>query len=180
MVAVFFGHSQTWPVTLRIVFSGCTVASDSKKTILESSNQEASPSAAKHTEILSQNIPGHKITPRVGISWTHNLCFYFEPFLTQWIMAMLSKGCEPDNFELPNSLKLTFTNIWGLCLTFIDCESFLESNSPDILALCENPIDFGNSSARGYLPLIQKNSTPHINDLAVYSRNDFLLDGAYL
>ena len=65
-------------------------------------------------------------------------------------------------------------------MTFIDCESFLESNSPDILALCENPIDFGNSFVRGYLPLIRKNSTPHINDLAVYSRNDFLLDGAHL
>ena len=39
------------------------------------------------------------------------------------------------------------------------CESFLESNSPDILALCEtnldNSIDFAlaNSSVRGYLPL---------------------------
>ena len=52
-------------------------------------------------------------------------------------MAILSKGCKTDNFELHNSLKLSFTNIWGLCLNFVDCEAFLESNSPDILALCE-------------------------------------------
>ena len=46
------------------------------------------------------------------------------------------------------------------------CESFLESNSPDILALCETTldgsIDYGNFSVRGYLPLIRKDSsTPY-------------------
>ena len=65
-------------------------------------------------------------------------------------MAILSKRCKPDNFDLHNSLKLSFTNIRGLCLNFVDCESFLESNSPDILALCErnldDSIDFGNVS----------------------------------
>ena len=49
-------------------------------------------------------------------------------------MAILSKACKSDNFESQNSLKLSFTNIWGLCSNFIDCKSFLESNSPDILA----------------------------------------------
>ena len=49
-------------------------------------------------------------------------------------MAVLSKACKPSNFESHNSLKLRFTNILGLCLNFVDCESFLESNSPDILA----------------------------------------------
>ena len=24
----------------------------------------------------------------------------FDLFLTQWVMAILSKGCKPDNFEL--------------------------------------------------------------------------------
>ena len=56
--------------------------------------------------------------------------------------------------------------------TFVDCESFLESNSPDILALCETnldgSIDSGNFSVRGYLPLIQKDSSTHIHGLAVY------------
>ena len=73
-------------------------------------------------------------------------------------MAIFLKARKPDNLELDNSLKLSFTNIQGLRLNFVDCESFLESNSPDILALCEtNPddsIDSGNFSVRGYLPLI--------------------------
>ena len=49
-------------------------------------------------------------------------------------------------------------NIQGLRGNFVDCESFLESNSPAILALCETNlddlIDSGNFSLRGYLPLI--------------------------
>ena len=56
-------------------------------------------------------------------------------------MAILSKACKPDNFESQNSLKLTFTNIQGLCSNVLDSESFLESNSPDILALCETNLD---------------------------------------
>ena len=88
------------------------------------------------------------------------------------LMAILSKACEPDNFESLNSLKPNFTNIQRLCWNFFDCESFLESNSPDILALCEknldDSIDSGNFSVRGYLPLIQKDSSTHMHGLAVY------------
>ena len=73
-------------------------------------------------------------------------------------MAILSKECKLDNFELHNSQKLSFTNIQGLRSNFVDCESVLESNSPDILALCEtnldDSIDSGNFSMRGCLPLI--------------------------
>ena len=80
-------------------------------------------------------------------------------------MAILSKACKPDNFESYNSLKLSFTNIRGLLSNFVDCESFLESNSPDILALCEtnldDSIDSGNFSVRGYLPLIRSDSITH-------------------
>ena len=87
-------------------------------------------------------------------------------------MAILSKACKPDNFESYNSLKLSFTNIRGLRSNFVDCESFLESNSPDILALCEtnldDSIDSGNFSVRGYLPLIRKDSSTHMHGLAVY------------
>ena len=87
-------------------------------------------------------------------------------------MAILSKACKPDNFESHNSLKLSFTNIWGLCSNFVECESFLESNSPDILPLCETnldgSIDSGNFSVRGYLPLIWKDSSTHMHGLAVY------------
>ena len=87
-------------------------------------------------------------------------------------MTILSKACKPDNFESHNSLKLSFTNIRGLCSNFVDCESFLESNSPDILALCEKNLDdsigSGNFSVRGYLPLIRKDSSTHMHGLAVY------------
>ena len=87
-------------------------------------------------------------------------------------MAILSKACKPDNFESHNSLKLSFTNIRGLRSNFVDCESFLESNSPDILALCEtnldDSIDSDNFSLRDYLPLIRKDSIIHMHGLEVY------------
>ena len=82
-------------------------------------------------------------------------------------MVILLKACKPDNFELHNSLKLSFMNIVGLHSNFVDCQSFLESNSPDILALCEtdldDPNDSGNFAARGYLSLIRKDSSTHIH-----------------
>ena len=91
-------------------------------------------------------------------------------------MAILSKSCKPDNFKSHNSVKLSFTNIRGLCSNFVDCESFLESNSPDILALCEtnldDSIDSGNFSERSYLPLIRKDSSTHMHGLAVYVKED--------
>ena len=87
-------------------------------------------------------------------------------------MALLSKACKPDNFEFHNSLKLSYTNIWGLHLNFVDYESFLRSNSLDIPALCETNLDdsihSGNFSVKGYLPLIQKDSSTHMHGLAVY------------
>ena len=51
-------------------------------------------------------------------------------------MTILSKKCRRDHFESHDSLKLR-----GLRLNFFDCESFLELNSPDILALCETNLD---------------------------------------
>ena len=87
-------------------------------------------------------------------------------------MTVLSKACKPDNFDSHNSLKLSFTNIQGLRSNFVDCESFLTSNSPDILALCEtnldDSIDSGNFSVRSYLSLIRKDSSTHMHSLAVY------------
>ena len=91
-------------------------------------------------------------------------------------MAILPKGCKPDNFEPHNSLKLSFTNIQGLRSNFVECESFLESSSPDILALCETNLDYsidaGNFSLRGYLTLIWKDSTTHMHGLAVYVKEE--------
>ena len=86
-------------------------------------------------------------------------------------MAILSIGCKPDNFEPHNSLKLSFTNIRELRPNFVECESFLESNSPDILALCEtnldDSIDSRNFSVRGYFLLVRKGSITHMYGLAV-------------
>ena len=73
-------------------------------------------------------------------------------------MPILSKECKPDKFEPDNSLKRSFTMTRGLRSNFIECESFLESDSPDILDLCErsldSSIDSGNFSVTGYLPLV--------------------------
>ena len=86
-------------------------------------------------------------------------------------MAILSKGCRSGNFESRNSLKRSFTNIRVLHLNFVECETFLESNSPDVLVLCgtnlDDSIDSGNFFVRGYLPLIGKDSITHMHGLAV-------------
>ena len=66
-------------------------------------------------------------------------------------MVILSKGFKQGNFEAHNYLKPRVTNIRGLRSNFVECESFPESNSPDILALCEanidDSIDCGNFSS---------------------------------
>ena len=84
-------------------------------------------------------------------------------------MVILPKRCTPDNFEPHNSLNLAFR---GLRSNFVKCEYFLESNSPNVLALCEtnldDSIDSDNFSVRGYLPLIQKDSSTHMHGHAVY------------
>ena len=82
-------------------------------------------------------------------------------------MAILSKECKLDIFEPYN-----FRNIWALCFNFVEFESSLESNSPEILALCEtnlnNSTDSCNFWVKGYLPLIQKDFITHMHGLAVY------------
>ena len=81
-------------------------------------------------------------------------------------MAILSKGCKPDNFESCNSLKLSFTSIWGFCLNFTDCVTFLESNSLGFF--CSIELYWLNSFWQFYLPLIWKDSITHIHGLAFY------------
>ena len=97
--------------------------------------------------------------------------FVFGLFLTHEV-AILSKGRKPDNFESHNSLKLSFTNIRGLRSNYVECESFLESNSTDILALYErnldDSIDSGSFSVMGYLALIRKDSVTHLHGYAVH------------
>ena len=112
---------------------------------------------------LLQGLVSHELTAHLSV---------FNLYFTRWIIPILSKGCTPDNFESHNSLKLSFTNIRGPSSNFVDCESFLESNSPDILALCEanldDSVESGNFSVTGYLPLIQKDSITHMHGLEVY------------
>ena len=63
-------------------------------------------------------------------------------------------------------------NIWCLRSNFVYCKSFLESNSPDILVLCEtnleDSVDSSNFTVRVYLLLIQKDSFTRMHGLAVY------------
>ena len=62
-----------------------------------------------------------------------------------------------------NSLKLSLTNIWGLCSKFSVWEK---------LGWLNWSVNF---SIRGYLPLIWKDSGTCIHDLEVYVIKDFLL-----
>ena len=66
-------------------------------------------------------------------------------------MVILSNACKPENFESHNSLKLNFMNIRGLHSNFVDYESFLESNSPDILVVCETNMDDSIDSGNLFL-----------------------------
>ena len=65
-------------------------------------------------------------------------------------------------------------------MKFVECESFLESNSLDILALCEinldDLMDSETFSVRGYLPLIGKDFLTHMHGLAVYVKKGLLLE----
>ena len=86
-------------------------------------------------------------------------------------MALLSKGCKPGNFQLHNCLKLSFNNIWGLHSNFVDCKSFLDLNSLEILTPCEPNLDDSIDSANLCEVLSsfnQKDSANHMDGLAVY------------
>ena len=174
LMHIIFWLSQTWQVTLRIqeyVFSGSIKPPDSKETKTGSSNQETSPSASKNTRVVL--VPSHawkcpysyfwwceylqgpwvsffltdeflvrvtKIASKIGLMNSH--LSVSGLFLTHKI-ALLSKD---TNFKSHNSLKLSFINIWGICSDFVECESFLEPDSPDILVLCDTNLDDSNNS----------------------------------
>ena len=93
-------------------------------------------------------------------------------------MAILSKACKPDNFDSHNSLKLSFTNIRGLRSDFVDCESFLDSNSLDILALCETNLDDSIDSRQFLCERLfsfnPKDSSTHMHGLVVYVKEGLL------
>ena len=92
------------------------------------------------------------------------------------IKCQTNSSISTDQKQCLKSHRMFF-NIRGLRSNFVDCESFLESNSPDILAPCEtnldDSIDSGHFSVRGYLPLIRKDSSTHMHGLAVYVTEGF-------
>ena len=94
------------------------------------------------------------------------------PFFSLDEMAIFSKFLKPDSFESHNSLKPSFTNIEGLPYDFSGWESFIESNYPGILVLCqtnlEDSTDYSNLPVRSYLPITQKDSATDMHGLAVY------------
>ena len=103
----------------------------------------------------------------------HELTAYsiFNLFLTQWIMVILLKGFKPDNW----TTQFTITYLYEYLrpsYQFVECESFLESHSHDILAICEtnldDSIDSGNFSVAGFLSLIWKDYIIHMRYHAVY------------
>ena len=82
-----------------------------------------------------------KITLTIDVSWIHSLRFWFWPIFKSVKWPYYQKSVKPDNFESHDSQKRNFTKVQGLHLNFAECESFLESNSPDILDLCGANLD---------------------------------------
>lgn len=71
--------------------------------------------------------------------------------------------------------------IFSILSSSFSAESFLESNFPDIFALCNNnlkdSIDYRDFFVRRYLTLIRADSVTKMNGLVVYVENseDYLL-----
>ena len=82
--------------------------------------------------------------------------------------------------------KLRFTNIWSLHSNFVGCESLLQSNSADILALCGTTLDdlIGSCNFFEVLPSFNPKGFFHSYawscSLAWSWRKDFLLHRTYL
>ena len=64
---------------------------------------------------------------------------YFDSMKWSYYQKHVNHNCEPHK-----SVKLGLTNTQGLCSNFVECESFLKSNSPDILVLCKKKLGWLN------------------------------------
>ena len=184
------------------MFSGCTVLPVGKETKLGISNLEASPSDENTGIVLVpcltwkcvftavfgcvgiSELPWCHLLWQMSPQWgsqkllhklvSHELTAYLSVF--KCIFNSMNYGHimkkDINIFELHNSLKRSFTNIRVLHSNFVECKSFRESDSPDILALCvtnlDDAVDSGNFFVRGYLPLIQKDGITHMHGLPVY------------
>ena len=150
---------------------------------VEVQNQEVFLLAGKNTEIVLVPCPTWKcvsttISSGIDISECHLLQQMSSQSGSQKLihrsvselyeMAILSKVHKPDHFELQNSLKPSFINIWVLHSNSEGCESSFKANSPDILAPWETNLD--DSIYSGNFPLIWKYSITHRDGLAVYMK----------
>ena len=88
---------------------------------------------------------------------------------------VLSKISKPEHLKSHNLLKVSFSNIRDLRTNFLQCESFLLSQSLDILTLCETNIDdsihANHHSFYHYLPLIRKDSSTHMHGLGRFVKS---------
>ena len=90
---------------------------------------------------------------RVTKNTSHSTFLFFDLFLTQWIMAVLSRRCKPDNSESHNSLKLRPFRIFAwIKLPCHSCSVW------DKLRWLNR---FWQSLCEVYRPLIQKDSITH-------------------
>ena len=185
-----------------------------KETKFVSCNQQASPSAGKYTRVVLVPCRAFKCfaiyisryfwSPSVSFVKTDDFWVRVtKSYLQDWsfVNSQLTflfwtyiKFNElwpyyqnDGNQTVLNNInlkKLSFTNIWGLRLSFVEFESFLESNYPDILALLEtyfnDSIDFGNFSVRGYLLLIQIYYVTHMHGLTIYVSSSRLHTSSYI
>ena len=83
---------------------------------------------------LLQGLVSYELTDYLSV---FELCLTHE-------MAILSKVCKL--YESHNSVKLSFTNILGLCSNFVECEYFL--------ALCETNLHDSIDSANFFVQFI--------------------------
>ena len=85
---------------------------------------------------LLQGLVSHKLTTYLSV---------FDLFLTKWIMAILSKGCKPDNFG-PHNLVLWILEAFVRNLLNVNLSL---NQTPNINALSntnlDDSIDFGSS-----------------------------------
>ena len=87
-------------------------------------------------------------------------------------MAIILRFTKPVSPKSHTSLKVSYTNSRGFCSNLLHCESCLETNLSDILALCEtnleDTVDSNSFIVKGYLSLIRKDSSVHVHCLVVF------------
>lgn len=96
-------------------------------------------------------------------------------------MSVTSKVSESNNFKTCNYLKLSFTNTCCLYSNYVGCESFLQSDASDILALwakIQKLKRFNQYLFEGFYPLNWKVYVTHVHGLAVYLEEFFFLHKA--